>query len=297
MAIFSCYHKSLAELLESPPRKGEGHRWFFRVALHMRHYHNPEQVFKFLRTYADEWKDRAVPDAEIRKAINKAFHCTSEEIGEIITWRWPEPDEAVIKKVVAETKPLVIEPLLMTASEALQTLFPRKSMLCVGMSNENAGVRTLPELLSIKPERFSFIVPSPMTAAFGTNKENSRSCRCLDNTGPRMYLVVESDCGTKDEQASILAKLAGVTKNIPLVMVVDSAGKSLHGWFFVQGVPENISRAWFEYAVYLGADAHTWTKCQWVRMPGGTRYPADDSQPKRQHVVWLNPKCVKEPHQ
>jgi hypothetical protein len=96
---------------------------------------------------------------------------------------------------------------------------------------------------------------------------------------------VENDCGTKIEQAHLLNHLAVTTKHIPLIMVVDSGGRSLHGWFDVRNLEEPVIKAWFSYTVYLGADIHTWTKCQWVRMPGGTR--RKDLEVKPQPVVWI----------
>jgi hypothetical protein len=57
----------------------------------------------------------------------------------------------------------------------------------------------------------------------------------------------------------------------PLVLAVHSGGKSLHGWFFVAGQPDEKIERFFRYAVSLGADPATWTKSQFVRMPDGTR--------------------------
>jgi hypothetical protein len=50
-------------------------------------------------------------------------------------------------------------------------------------------------------------------------------------------------------------------------------------------VPEPTLRLFMEYAVHLGADPHTWVRCQWVRMPGGTRY-ADGVAPRSQPIVY-----------
>ena len=55
-------------------------------------------------------------------------------------------------------------------------------------------------------------------------------------------------------------------------MAVYSGNKSLHGWFFCQGEPEEKLNRFMRVAVNLGADTATWTKSQFVRMPDGTQH-------------------------
>jgi len=69
-------------------------------------------------------------------------------------------------------------------------------------------------------------------------------------------------------------------------MVVDSAGKSLHGWFALRGVPEAERVRFFGYACALGADPSRWDVCGWLRMPGGLRRRPEGA-PVRQDVVYL----------
>jgi len=79
-----------------------------------------------------------------------------------------------------------------------------------------------------------------------------------------------------DAQGFSVADLcAGVLLHLaqfaPMVCAVHSGGKSLHGWFYVQGQPDEKVTKFFRYAVFLGADPATWTRSQFVRMPDGTR--------------------------
>jgi hypothetical protein len=134
-----------------------------------------------------------------------------------------------------------------------------------------------------------FIVPNVMTSLKGKTKEGKDSVGCLDNTGERQFLVIEFDMAeagdwgpymkewqargisTFDAEAALLVYLA--TKDVPrfrLTMAVNRGKKSLHGWFHCQGI--------------LGADPATWTKCQLVRTPGGTR-----DNGSRQRVEYFNP--------
>jgi len=126
----------------------------------------------------------------------------------------------------------------------------------------------------------ALIVPSPMSAITGLTKDGRESKHTLDNTGPRRFLICEFDTGTADDHAALLIHLAGYA---PLVCVVHSGGKSCHGWFYVHGEPDARVEKFFRYAVSLGADAATWTRSQFVRMPDGTR-----DNGKRQTVYFLN---------
>ena len=123
-----------------------------------------------------------------------------------------------------------------------------------------------------------------MSAPTGLTKEGKESAHALSNTGPRRFLIVEFDQGTLDEHATLLGHLAGFA---PLVCAVHSGGKSLHGWFYVHGQPEDRILKFFRYAVSLGADPATWTRSQFVRMPDGTR-----DNGKRQTVFFLSFKSL-----
>jgi hypothetical protein len=105
--------------------------------------------------------------------------------------------------------------------------------------------------------------------------------RCLQNTGPRRFLVVEFDQGDFDQHAALLSHLSGLA---PLVLAVHSGNKSLHGWFYCEGQSQELIHRFFRYAVSLGADSATWTPCQLVRMPDGLRDTG-----VRQRVVFFNP--------
>ena len=120
-----------------------------------------------------------------------------------------------------------------------------------------------------------------MSATEGVTKEGKPSKHTLSNTGPRRFLVVEFDTGTADEHAAVLLHLAN---RAPLVLAVHSGGKSLHGWFYCAGQPEDRLRRFMEYAVCLGADSALWTPSQFCRMPDGTR-----DNGNRQAVYFLNP--------
>lgn len=97
--------------------------------------------------------------------------------------------------------------------------------------------------------------------------------------------MIEQDAGSLDEQAAVLVHLASLA---PLALAVHSGSKSLHGWFFCTGRPEESLLRFMRYAVRFGADRATWTRSQFVRMPDGTRESG-----ARQAVYFFNPEVVK----
>ena len=166
----------------------------------------------------------------------------------------------------------------------VDALFPGNPWLCVGASNSEFKTRQREELRG-ELSALALIVPSPMTARTGRTQDGKQSEHALDNTGPRRFLIVEQDKGSTDEQAAVLLHLA---ERAPLVLAVHSGGKSIHGWFMAAGQPEERLRRFMRYAVALGGDPATWTRCQFVRMPGGRR-----DNGNRQTVYFFNPEAIR----
>ena len=93
-----------------------------------------------------------------------------------------------------------------------------------------------------------------------------------------MHKQSEQDQGSEDEQASVIHYLGGFLK---LVLVVHSGGKSLHGWFYVEG----LEIGWFmNVACQLGADNSMRSSIQLARMPDGTR-----ENGQRQRIIYFDP--------
>lgn len=134
-----------------------------------------------------------------------------------------------------------------------------------------------------------FIVANTMTAVTGINQSGKLSARCHDNaTRSRRYQVIEFDRGTLQEQAAILSSLH--SSKTPLVLVVWSGGKSLHGWFHVERLSEYEKQRFFRHSVFLGADSSLWDPAKLVRMPGGRR----DSG-VRQEILHFNIEPISRP--
>jgi hypothetical protein len=166
----------------------------------------------------------------------------------------------------------------------MDILFPGNPLLCCARRLECPLTRPLSEWRDFL-SRQQFIVPNPMTTRKGMTQDGKPSNRSLLNTGSRRFLIVEQDEGTTDEQAAVLLHLAS---HWPLALVCHSGGKSLHGWFYCHGQPENQIERFMRYAVSIGADPATWLRCQFVRMPEGIR---DDGA--RQQIYFFNPLVLK----
>lgn len=251
------------------------------------------------------------PSNEVEQAVNAAYSIKSETQA---SKRFPVCDMDMVRAVVKNG--ISFEELKKRSpisnpkqSEVLAALFKPDELLCAGHMSFAPKIYLLPE----DTRRWSFtnaqfIVPSPMSAARGLTKDAKISARSHSNTGPRRWLVIECDFRPADAEslgvkstfdlcAAVLWKL---NEYRPLVLVVSSGSKSLHGWFPVQpNEPETYkkSRFWkfIAGACKLGADSSSERKCQWMRMPGGIRRSENgkimigaDGRPIIQEIVYFN---------
>jgi hypothetical protein len=291
----------LRDMIASPPTHGDPdggiHGWLFRVCRQLHAHRSPEQMFQLLEALLIDC-GRPVPTKEISDAIQHSASCAwrargSGAVPAIPARGWPALDPELRTRVVQETGRGL--PDLWCASSfqyddddeacrsVLPILYPGNPLICVAIAKDSPRIAPLNQLIEIAPA-FQYLVPSPMVKPVGNNQGGKGSVRCYDTTGPRQYLVVEFDSGDTDEQAAILWHLASKG---PLVMVVHSGGKGLRGWFACHGLPDERLRSFFKYSCTLGADDHAWVRCQFDRMPGGTR---DDGQ--RQKIYYFAPEVL-----
>jgi len=231
---------------------------------------------------------------EIEDAVRKVFESCRVIWHSRRNWqpraKWPKPNIEQIEAVSAsglgvvdlcEASPIRLEDEQHTA-EILEMLFPNDPWLCVGSKYKFLTLH-LSEFKAFG-DTIEQIVPSPMLAKYGYTKNGKMSQHTLEATGSRRFLVIEGDGTSKDQQAAVLLSLA---ERAPLTLVVDSGGKSLHGWFFVAGKTDEQLVPFFRRACTLGADRGLWTRSQFVRMPGGLRENGN-----RQHILFFNPETI-----
>lgn len=277
-----------ADRLKAMPGAGKTHLWLPQVATGLRNCLSQEKCFKFLRQCCDLYvSHRVVPDREIQAAVDYAYgdHDVSPVNYGFKPLDWPEPSEEVIQKVLTTVEPCFdgvtstgLKPL-----DVLPKLFRPGELVCTGACSEKAVVRPLEAVTD--GEWLQFIVLNPMKGLNALNHSGNLSVRCQNNIRFRRYLVAEFDDArmTKAHQAKLVTALAQIA---PLVMVVDSGGKSLHGWFRVEELRRQQQAMFFAVACLLGADRTRWDVCGWLRMPGGLR-PKDGTKPVRQRILYF----------
>jgi len=103
--------------------------------------------------------------------------------------------------------------------------------------------------------------------------------RSNDTVEHRVFLVVESDVLTKPEMGAVFQLMRDLF-SMKLHAVVDTGGKSLHGWFEMP--PKN---EWVDqlkaFLIPLGCDPATFKPSQPVRIPGSKR------NDKMQSLLWF----------
>jgi hypothetical protein len=286
----------LQEQLGACPQAGEGvHGWLFRMSRQL-HAHMPAPKIVDLLESCVANCGRVVPRSEIVSAVQNSLGCAWRpgSRSQPAAPKWPgvnqEQREAIVRDGggglvdLWEASPVRIEDQESHTEELIDRLFPGDPLLCCGHSKSKFETRSRTEWRGHLSAR-QLIVSSPMTARSGLTKEGKQSAHALSITGPRRFLVIEQDCGTIDEQAAVLLHLAG---RAPLAVTVHSGSKSIHGWFYCSGQPEEKLRRFMNYAVSLGADHKLWSPSQFARMPDGLR-----DNGRRQVVFYFNPKVIK----
>lgn len=163
--------------------------------------------------------------------------------------------------------------------------FPDKGLIWIGAKHDSGKVinefnfKTRDEWL--KKES----LPNPLISPC-LFKDGSIS-RSKDNVISRPFLVVESDTHSKDEVGAIF-KWLEEQAGLKLVAVVDTGGKSLHGWF---ELPEGADLTEAKLVLpALGCDAAMFVPSQPVRLPGGLRTvtnPDGTSTDQTQQLIYL----------
>jgi hypothetical protein len=304
--------KRLRELLDSCPKEGSGvHSWLFKSALQLHRYLSEDEIVEVLK----EKLSCERPEREICEAIANAGRYARGEMGSASQSQWPTVDYTMVHKIVVNCPVRLkdlksISPVDLSTEgprteEFLDAMFPGNPLLCFGRA-VNSCLTKPREWWRGRESDFQFIVPNPMTKEVGVKTDGKGSQRCLDNTGPRRFLVIEFDItdggawgpyvqnlknqGISKIDANVALLIELATKGLPrlpLALGVHSGGKSMHGWFSSTGINDEELKPFMRRAVRLGADKATWTRCQFVRMPDGTR-----DNGNRQRVHYFAPDVI-----
>ena len=273
------------ERLAKMPGQGGTHLWLSQIAGGLKRVLKPDACERFLARCCEALvTHRQVPLREIEAAVAFAYGSADTVTRGPV---WPETRPALIAKALAEANAPLFDGVTdtgVTAVEALALLFLPGELVCAGRVCEVPELRRLVDWAALAGES-QFVCPNPMKGPSGLTKDGKPSLRCQSNIALRRWIIAEFDDPTlnKGQQAKIASVLA---RGLPLRLVVDSGGKSLHCWFSCEGVEEQKVAKFFWLACALGADPSRWDPCGWVRMPGGMRSKTDGST-ARQRVVFI----------
>lgn len=301
--------KRVHAILNSCPDAGEGvNDWLFKAARPLHPFCIEWGVIEELLEAATAGCGRALKPDEIPRAVRNSAPGRRAQYA--ASPKWPVKNHEQIEAVAhgsgfraVDLERLSPAPLEQNPDYYLDALFPGNPLLCIGRSKFSFSTRWREDWRG-KLKGCQFIVPSAMCKPVGRTQEGGASEHCLDNTGARQFLVVEfdfkefTDDGRETADALLLRRLASegispidlnaslhrhLASFCPIALAVHSGGKSLHGWYPCAGASEDALQKFFRCAVALGADRATWTRSQFVRLPGGLR---DNGKPQR--VLYFN---------
>ena len=222
--------------------------------------------------------------------------------------KWPALDSVRIRELVEpgwglydlwERSPVKFDSSESHAEQIIDILFPGDPFLCCGWTQYEFETRRR-EPWRGELHGLQFIVPNPMLEMQGRTQGKRLSQHAKESTAARVYLTIEFDFSEKEaseirgkrqkERQEAINQIAqewhqkgisvaeacsalhlDLARRLPLVLVVHSAGRSLHGWYYVYGQADQRLLPFMQYAYSIGADHVTWTRSQFVRMPDGLR--------------------------
>jgi len=159
--------------------------------------------------------------------------------------------------------------------------------LCAGKASFTPFVKALTEWKWLDHNDYQFIVPNAFREC-----GKGEGIRTDYNIETRLFMVVEFDKGSLEEQYSLLTYLDDAIFGFRLAMIVWSANRSLHGWFTCYGLGEYKVRTFCRLTKKLGADANTREPSRWMRMPNGWNYKTA----RRQHVIYFASEALDDQH-
>jgi hypothetical protein len=245
---------------------------------------------------------RKVPMSEIIEAVNKAFDSNTPYLSTRTATPRPAVDgakllDAIVKRGASfdeaalwESSPVRIDwPPERDAVEILGRLYAAKDRLFIGDKYDaGAGyVKTVEEWIqdfesgrSISPH----IVPNPLSGKLGSTKDGKPSYRADSCVEQFRLATGEFDTIPREKQIHFWA---GV--KLPVVALVDSGGKSIHGWVRIDAAnadewTRRVERSLFDLLTAVGVDSTCKNEARLSRMPGHFRAEKNHWQ----RVLYLN---------
>lgn len=286
--------------LEDIPPTGYGcHPALLGVAnLGVRAELTDQQIFDDLR--ATVYGDRYVPDREIIDAIKKARGDSASGwqpqskakplISPDYLHMLIERGEGATEEDLIRLSPVAIpsDPLVQTET-LLKSLYRKQEHLYAGGPYGTAVLpaeKLLDEIILQDCIGYPHICPNPMSGKKAPKKSGGLSYRCDAAVADYRFAVVEFDEIPKEEQLAFWRAVP-----LPVVALIDSGGKSIHGWIKVNGIAT--AEQWYKAVkiglyeqrlVPLGVDPQCANSSRLSRLPGHQRDGG-----RMQRLLYLNP--------
>jgi len=158
------------------------------------------------------------------------------------------------------------------------SLFPPQDLVWLGetpyQSRSSVCYKTAKQFQSALPKWAVYLTGSSYKSASGGRR--------TDNLDKRRFCIFENDRIGKERTAALFRHAEG--RGLKLAAVVDSGGKSAHGWVVEDGETDG----WREYFQACGFCSRAMRATQPVRLAGAARQFKDDRKPTLQRLLYLN---------
>jgi hypothetical protein len=263
---------------------------------------DPDAIFTDLRKTIPAG-DRRIPDKEIEQAIDRAVKDIRS--GAFIPKPRPKPtvsDGTVALRKIIDSSKISDEVDIWECSPIRLHDEPKRDMILffeaiyndddlltirppIGPGILGKSIRSVKEWKEFYPKGGTteeHIIPAPMTGEPGLNKDGQPSLQCV--------CVVEFDELSREDQLRFWAAV-----KLPVLALIDSGGKSIHGLLDVQKLASVQTPAdwkthieghlYNKLLVPMGVDGHCKNPSRLSRLPGHYR----KEKQAWQRLLWLSP--------
>lgn len=272
--------------------------------------HATKEIFAAIPTCGR--KQISIP--EVEEAVLKAYHSRVPQMRPQISRKKLRPKgkpdlkafvdgSAITHQELSQLSPVSIEGGCLEESILLlECLFDPDDNIFIGTQYESTDNILLRDEWIAKVRDISVsdvivdlphIVPNPLTGLPGITKSGKQSYRCDDCVASFKFAIAEFDNLSCDQQLAFWH--SAIKKGFPVAALIDSGGKSIHGWLRVncenrEEWERQIEQKLFpELLVPLGCDSSCRNESRLSRFPGHYR----DEKKKMQHLLYLNPEANK----